>query len=316
MSNFQKAIETFQAHYADRLGGIQHETRPLEGVEAYHFFDNSEKLRPGNGPRILYHGQATAHVIVLTHGLSDSPYYLFAIAQRLYAEGANIVMPLLPAHGLIDPDKAMEDKTLDQKWRACIDNGVETAQLIGGKISVGGFSTGGALSLNKILRNPELIDGGLFLFSAALSVGDLNESAGRLGFIQSFTKFFDGQLPGIGQDPYKYPRLPNFAGLELIQIINENNSKLRNHKISQPVIALHSINDETAFAKGITDFIESHVEKGTAIFIAQDVAHSELPLDKAVDLDMSIELGPVDPPMANPQFEFMMNGTILFLKSL
>ena len=316
MSNFEKALQTFSKHYSNRLGGIKASTPALGSVQQYHYLDNPDKLKPGNGPRILYHGKATDHVIVLTHGLSDSPYYLFAIAKRFYEVGCNVVMPLLPAHGLIDPDKAMEDKALDSKWKACIDNGVNTAKLIGGKISVGGFSTGGALSLNKILRHPDLIQGGLFLFSGALSVGGTAEKAGRLSFIQSITKLTDGKLPGIGQDPYKYPQLPNFAGLELTQIINENNRALNGLKINQPVMAVHSIHDETARPEGITQFIEDHVKRGSAIFIAQNVAHSHLPLDKNVPLDLSQELAPKYPPIANPQFEWMMEGVIRFFRSI
>ena len=40
---------------------------------------------------------------------------------------------------------------------------VEFAKLLGKKVSIGGFSTGGALSLNKILRDSNSIKGGLFV---------------------------------------------------------------------------------------------------------------------------------------------------------
>ena len=316
MTNLQKALETFQTHYAARLGTINLLQQDFSPINEYYYFDNETLLRPGNGPRILYHGQPTKHVIVLTHGLSDSPHYLLAVAKRFYKEGCNVILTLLPAHGLKDPDEAMEDKSLDSKWKACIDNGVETAQFLGEKISVGGFSTGGALSLNKILRDPTQINGGLFLFSGALSVGSAAEKAGRLRFIQSITKLADGKLPGIGQDPFKYPRLPNFAGLELTQIINENNRKLNGFKIDQPAIAAHSIHDTTAFASGITTFIEDHVKRGSAIFIAQDVTHSQLPLEVDIQLDLAQELGPEKPPVANPQFEWMMDGIIRFFQTM
>ena len=316
MANIEQAVQHFQQHYSNRFGSTNLSTPMLEGITEYYYIDNPDVLKQGNGPRILYHGRATDHVIVLTHGLSDSPFYLLAVAKHFFRAGCNVVMTLLPAHGLIDPDKAMEDKALDSKWKECLDNGVETAQQIGGKISIGGFSTGGALSLNKILRDPDLVDGGLFLFSGALSVGGTAESAGRVSFVQSITKLVDGKLLGIGQDPYKYPRLPNFAGLELVQIINENNSMLKKLKITQPVMAAHSINDVTALSSGITSFIESHVEKGAAIFISENVAHAHLPLDQDVPLDLSLELGPDTPPIANPQFDWMMKSVLDFFKTI
>jgi hypothetical protein len=44
----------------------------------------SAQLRRGNNPKILHHGIKTNDVIVLTHGLSDSPYYVEAIGRRFF----------------------------------------------------------------------------------------------------------------------------------------------------------------------------------------------------------------------------------------
>ena len=220
MLDFNKALDLFISHYADRLGEINHTVETKGNIQAYHYLDNT-LLKPSNGPRLLYHGKPTAQIIILTHGLTDSPYYVFAVAKRFYNEGYNVILPLLAAHGLRDPHEALRDPLLDSKWRTNIDNAVDVAKLIGGKISIGGFSTGGSLSLNKILRSPKSIDGGLFLISAALSIGTTYETAGSFTFIQSLTKYIDEKVLGFGQNPYRYPQLPSFAGIELIQIINE-----------------------------------------------------------------------------------------------
>ena len=62
--------------------------KPGEFAEGLKKFDDrygelvrSGKLREGNEPRILHHGQSTDDVIVLVHGLSDSPFYMLAIAK-------------------------------------------------------------------------------------------------------------------------------------------------------------------------------------------------------------------------------------------
>jgi hypothetical protein len=44
------------------------------------YYYHHDDLRLKNGPRILYHDRYTKDVIVLTHGLTDSPYYLQAVA--------------------------------------------------------------------------------------------------------------------------------------------------------------------------------------------------------------------------------------------
>jgi pimeloyl-ACP methyl ester carboxylesterase len=314
IANLNALLLFFKTHYQSRLGQV--EVRPLavEGVaEAYIL--HSPLLKPENGPRLFLQREPTKDVLVLTHGLSDSPYYVQAIAEHFYAAGCHVILPLLPAHGLIDPNEAMKDETLNQQWRQTIDHAVETASRLGSRISIGGFSTGGALSLNRLLRAPAMIQGGLFLFSGALSIGGLAEMAGRLSFIQSLTRITDGKIVGIGRDPYKYPLLPSFAGLELVQIIHENNSLSEGRKLGHPVFAAHSVHDSTAQLNGILRFMEEKVVKGVTMVISAQVSHASVPLRREVLLNMEEKLGPEFPPAANPMFEWMMEGAMRFFRA-
>jgi esterase/lipase len=275
---------------------------------------SSIQLKNGNYPRIFHHGKKTKDVIILTHGLSDSPHYVEAIGKRFFNEGLNVILPLLPAHGLKDPNKAMEDRKLDFKWRAEIDAMVKIASSLGDRISLGGFSTGGALSYNKILREEAKIRGGLFLFSGAIDVSfidDVNNSfLARLAI-----KISDGDIIGIGKDPYKYPTFPKYGGLELGDIIDENKRLSKNRKINQAVFAAHSVHDETANLSGISKLLEKHVHRGLAFVISENVTHSELPLDKTIELDNSQKLGPETPPKANPKFRLMMDSAMQFFNN-
>ena len=173
-----EAFEKFKNHYAARLGQVEVATDlpKIPEIKAP-FIVKSAKLKDVNYPTIFSQGQRTSDVIVLTHGLSDSTHYMLAIGKRFYQHGLNVVLPLLPGHGLKDPDKAMEDRNLDVKWRQEIDHAVDVGLLLGDRISLGGFSTGGALSLNKILRDPNNIKGILFIFSAAIDLGFLIETS-------------------------------------------------------------------------------------------------------------------------------------------
>lgn len=311
--NRTSVFEYFKEHYLTRLGtGELNSMRNPEMPEAYCL--ESPILRPGNGPRLLLQEKPAEEVIVLTHGLSDSPFYLEAVARHFYRAGCHVVLPLLPAHGLIDPDEAMKDEQLDQKWQETIDHAIHTAGLLGSRISIGGFSTGGALSLNRILRDSSSINGGLFLFSAALSIGSLAEVAGRLSFIQTITRITDGKIIGVGRDPYKYPMLPSFAGFELVQIINQNKNLLEKRKVEMPVFAAHSVHDATAELGGILQFMEKHVEKGVTLVVSAQTPHASLPLDKEVPLNLKESLGPTLPPPANPMFDWMMDGALQFYK--
>jgi len=311
--DIKEGLALFDTHYLDRFGSIQSATRETEAGKKYDYHLISDHLRTGNYPKILHYGVKTNDVIVLTHGLSDSPYYVEAIGKRFFDEGANVILPLLPAHGLKDPDKAMEDPKLDSKWKATVDNAVEVAGKLGARISLGGFSTGGALSLNKILRQPDSAQGGLFLFSSALDLGLVDEAA-RFGFIQSIVRIIDGKVTGIGRDPYKYPEVPKSAGFELSQIIRENWQLCENQVISQPVFAAHSMHDTTVEIKGVLDFLQNHVERGIAFIIAEQVSHSSLVLENKIELDDVPGAPAIDAPEANPWFRWMMDDAIRFFR--
>jgi alpha-beta hydrolase superfamily lysophospholipase len=128
----------FRTHYQARLG-------PLEERSANSRYTiRSTRLRgEGNHPNVLHHGTKTADVLVLIHGLTDSPFYMDAIGRAFHDAGVTVIFPLLDAHGLVDPDRAMEDDELAQKWRATVDHAVTVAAMLGDRISIGGFSTGG-----------------------------------------------------------------------------------------------------------------------------------------------------------------------------
>lgn len=310
--NIEQALEQFRLHYQERLGKSELETEALEKNGALCQVRNY-KVKKGNYPRIFHHGRMTQDVIVLTHGLSDSPFYMEAVGRYFFENGINVILPLLPAHGLKNPEEPIHDEELDIKWRAEVDNACEVAGMMGRRISIGGFSTGGALGLNKILRDPESINGGLFLFSGAIDVRLVRE-ASRFSFIQSITKMTDGVIIGYGRDPYKYPRFPYFGAIELGQIISENRRLISGKKIKNPVFAAHSVHDDSAMIQGIIMLMEKHVEVAQAFIISENVAHAELPLDADINLNTRMQEGPETPPKANPQFAAMMFNCMVFMR--
>jgi len=55
---------------------------------------------PGARSILLTGGAPTPRVIVLLHGLTDSPRQFERLAYLLYADGNNVYVPRLPEHGL------------------------------------------------------------------------------------------------------------------------------------------------------------------------------------------------------------------------
>jgi len=128
-----------------------------------------------NLPFLMIHrpGQKAARSILMIHGLSDSPYSMKTLADLFYSYGYNVVGVLLPGHGRASED--LLHVKLSQ-WQQAAARGLKVASAIGERVSVAGFSTGGALALNAVRQNYksahplDLQD--LFLFSPAIQIHD------------------------------------------------------------------------------------------------------------------------------------------------
>ncbi|MEO1258864.1 MAG: hypothetical protein AAFZ15_08695 [Bacteroidota bacterium] len=325
----KQLYDQFLNDYAHLKSATGRETSGEAGI-THHFIVESPDLRPGNGPRIFHHGRRTDHVIILTHGLSDSPRYMEDVGKCFYEAGLNVILTLLPGHGLNDPDDVFEDRKLDTYWRNTIDRAVEVAAGLGDVISLGGFSTGGALSYNRILRDirdgKQVVAGGLFLFSAAIELVPLGEFVVNIA-PQRLLKRLDGVLKGTGPDPFKYPVLPKFGAKELDDIIDENKRLSKGKILDQPIFSGHCLEDDTADVQGVLKLLKNHSRVSSAFIIGGDikrkkiqdpedkeskeewinVAHATLPVREPIVLKEN--MGIVGP---NPQFDQMMHACIEF----
>ena len=80
--------------------------RENEWFDYYDHFPyfSPDVVREGCHPRIMEHREACEKAIVLVHGLTDSPYFMTAIADFFFDRlGYNVYLPLLHCHGLKDP---------------------------------------------------------------------------------------------------------------------------------------------------------------------------------------------------------------------
>ena len=118
-----------------------------------------------------------------------------------YHAGCNVILTLLPGHGLKDAGDKMKQEHLKKKWKHELDTAVKVAKSFGKRISLGGFSTGACLSLNKALRNPKMISGGLFLFSAALDLGYVAHGSNYMPFAHTIARYTDEEFHSIGTNP-------------------------------------------------------------------------------------------------------------------
>jgi len=302
-------------HYRKRLGKVNLKFSTETGGVAQIINFSSSAVKKGNQPRIYFHGKKTKDVIILTHGLSDSPYYVKAIGKKFYKAGCNVIITLLPGHGLKVVGEKMEDENLKRKWKKEIDVAVEAAADFGSRISLGGFSTGAVLSINKAVRNPDQIKGGLFLFAAALDLGYLAHGSNYIPFAHTIARYTDGDLKSAGTNPYRYPYINNTAGLQVVRLVSETWKRLEDQKLEQPLFIAHTLHDARINFSGIFTFLKNHTKKAFTFLIAEDIQHSQLVLKKPIKLDLSKKHGVRDTPQPNPKFNWMMQNAIQYFNT-
>lgn len=103
-------------------------------------------VAPGGGSILLSHGRRTARVVVLFHGLTDSPLQYFPFAQRLFDQGDNVFVPRLPHHAEKMGNVAALGSLTAEELRDLGDRSVDVADGLGDTIVVSGLSAGGTLA--------------------------------------------------------------------------------------------------------------------------------------------------------------------------
>ncbi|MEN8808263.1 MAG: alpha/beta hydrolase [Desulfobacterales bacterium] len=274
----------------------------------------TDTIRDGCHPRVFKHEAATGKAIVLCHGLTDSPYFLMAIARHFHTNlGCDVYLPLLHGHGLKDP-KGMEGVELEE-WKANFGFAVDTAAGRAEFVSVGGLSTGGTLSFYTACTNPK-VTGDLYFFSAALDLaggpmGLIGEMKERI--LRTFlADLLDSQKPLVGRNPYRYDRIDMDGAKELARLIKETDGLLKGFDAKTPfpkrVFAAHSESDKTADIGGIRNLQKkTPPERFTTYFIPkdEDVSHASLVLEESI---FAVDATEGEKPLekANPKFAEMI----------
>lgn len=316
----QQGLDAFRQLYQTELGSTKHCKQTREHIYPV----CSDALRnDGNAPFVLYHGEATKRVAVLVHGLSDSPFFMQGIADVLYAQGFNVIVPLLPGHGLKDADADMEDDQLSERWQAHVADVMAIAPDFGEQVFLGGFSTGGALTVDYTLEHPDKVSA-VMLFSGALALSGNAESLSKIWGIKWLAKIIDGDYQTDGPNPYKYPNVSSFAGLELMDLINHIRSKLDSGAtLDMPVFIAHSQADNTTDISGVKNLL-THVTGSQTFFEIEEsynLCHADLVVNPKMRADMHFDVSRADPkeacgvPKANPLYRQMVLMLTAFVET-
>lgn len=276
-------------------------------------YEEKSDIREGCHPLIFQHGDRSRNAIVLVHGLTDSPHFMRDISEYFCSEmGFDVYIPLLQAHDLKEPNGMVGVST--EEWKKDVRFALQTAQKSGGKVSIGGLSTGGTLSVEMALNDQSAIDGGVFLFSAALGLatplGDLSEMLLRTPWATFFDHLDKSRLTNDSPsgNPYRYSQMDLGGSIELSRLIQELDNLTKNKSVTQPLFAAHSEADTTADINVIESLVAKS-PKAELFRISKSFAipHASVVLQNPV---FSANNSPLEP--CNPFFMEMMRSINTF----
>ena len=123
------------ADYAEALSRF-HRIQKMEGSE----------LNPLCRSILLTQGARTERVVVFFHGYTNCPEQFSELGRIFYELGYNVLIPLLPRHGVADRKVENLSPIKAEELRDCADTSVDIACGLGQKVYVAGLSAGGTLS--------------------------------------------------------------------------------------------------------------------------------------------------------------------------
>jgi len=240
---------------------------------------NREKIIDGNAPFEL---KPTGHFskgrtkpyqrgVLLTHGLTDSPYFMRSLGHFFQENGFRVMAVLLPGHGT-QPGDLLDVRW--QEWAKTIAYGADKLAAEADEIYLAGFSAGGVLSVYQALRDKRVR--GLFLFSPAFKV---SPKAAWAHLHRPFSWLFpSAKWVGImpDRDIYKYESFPKNAASQMHALTREINEQELLHKLNLPVFTTASADDTTADTTATLNFMMRipHASSKLVLYAADEGHHA------------------------------------------
>lgn len=188
--------------------------------------------------------------ILLTHGLSDSPYFMRHLAAFFQANGFRVMAVLLPGHGTRPGD------LLDvswQEWARTVAYGTDQLAAEVDEVYLGGYSAGGALSLYHSLQDKRVR--ALFLFAPALEI----TRRAAYAFLHKLVSWLIPCQKWVyvkpDKDIYKYESFAKNTATEMYRLTQALSAQLKLHELNIPIFAAASVDDKTVNTSATVEFM-------------------------------------------------------------
>ncbi len=241
--------------------------------------------------------------VLLLHGLSDSPYHVRKIGRFLSQAGYYVIGLRLPGHGTVPA------ALLDIRWQDWYQATVFGAKFVKDRIKkegkglfiMGGFSTGGALTihyaLKHVLDNGDGLPDKMVFFSPAFGITALAEVTRWHKMISWIPFFYKLKWQDIEAeyDPFRYGSWPFNAGYQIYRLANENweliDEIATNNKYLKkipPMITFQSRVDATVLPEKVYELYNEIAPNHSELFLF-DVNRLLRPIIKSDILTWNIE---------------------------
>ena len=213
--------------------------------------DRTESIIDGNSPFLLpaQNSSATPRTIIMTHGLTDSPFLMRDIGAWFQLQGFRVLSMQLPGHGTRPGD------LLDVRWQDWVSAQRKVIDLLADdsdELYLLGFSLGAVLSLYQALHTPRF--SALFLFAPAIRVISLVRAFCPLaaaGHWLQRAAWFDVQPD---TDSFKYESLTNRAICEVYRLTRAQQRLASLTQLNTPLFVAASENDATINSPAILNW--------------------------------------------------------------
>lgn len=226
--------------------------------------------------------------VLLLHGLSDGPYSLRTLGQRLHAAGYLVIGLRLPGHGTAPVGltrATMEDFAAATRLAAR-----HLRERLGPRLPMVlvGYSNGGALAVEYALARLEGEDlpavDGLVLISPAIGVSPAAALAPVVRAVSRLPGLEKAAWTDIGPeyDPYKYNSFPVNAGDQVYRLTRRIQERLdrldRGGGVSNlpPTLAFQSVVDATIVPTAIVDRLFRRLTPGPHELVLFDIRRTAI----------------------------------------
>jgi pimeloyl-ACP methyl ester carboxylesterase len=188
----------------------------------------------------LTHGHRASRAVVLFHGLTDSPRQFASIADSLFADGDNVLVPRLPRHSIHNKDvRELGGLTPGELCRFA-DETIDVAAGLGDSVIVMGLSIGGTLAAWTAEHRPEVRRA--IVISPAIEVTHV-------------PSMLEKPLVNLGA------HLPNFTRREAVD---------STHPDRDPGFATHGLAAVLRLGMAVRGDADRHVPGGEVLFVVND----------------------------------------------